>query len=152
MIIIFSIKGSELTWDIYFLFLGVTKHFQRIMSNAMNLNTFCKRKSKFSRPTMLVAACFVIPTVLHFIAEDQSSNQGIDRAICCNLCDCCTYFFLCWTHCDALSKVLMCCCDIRSTCIQLKSCASQWCTSCKFGAYCIHFDLARQRHMFVHND
>ena len=55
----------------------------------------------------------------------------------------------CWTRCDALSKVLKRCSDIRSKCVQLKSCASQWRTGLKFGANGIL--LARGRRTLVRN-
>ena len=63
---------------------------------------------------MLVVACRMLLIVLHFNAEDQSSNQNIDRAVSCNIRNFCTYIFLCATHSDALTRVLMHCGDIRS--------------------------------------
>ena len=46
----------------------------------------------FSGPTKLDVACRVIH-VLHFTAAEWSSYQNIDRAVSCNLCNFCTYFF-----------------------------------------------------------
>ena len=120
----YSLKfgGPELAWETYFLFFP---RVSRSTFKGSHHNTFGRWKFKFLKARHAGCSLSHDPTVLHIAAEEQSSNQNINRAISCNLRNFCSDF-LCLTCCDALTKVLMCCSDVRSRCIQLKSCVSQW--------------------------
>ena len=73
-------------------FHGVTKNFQRVTSNAMNFNTLWRWKSKFLKAHHADwLSCDL--TVSHFTDEEWSSNQNTGRAVCCDLCSFCIYFF-----------------------------------------------------------
>ena len=128
-------RGSELAWEIYFLSSrGSTRIFQgsRQMSWISTLSKY--QNPKISRPAMLVVACHVIG--LFYTTEDQSSNQTLIElfpVIYATFAQ--TVLNWCWTDCDTLTKILMCCSDIWCKCLQLK-CVSQWCAGHKFCALC----------------
>ena len=129
----------------------------------MNFSTFCRRKSKFLESPRIFKGSRQMPWISALFVD---KNPNFSRfAILVAACHMIRLFALhCWrsvqqpkhwwshflwftkllhilfpssTCCDASTKVL------RSRCIQLKFCASRWCTGHKVCVYCIR--LACQR-------
>ena len=142
--------GSELAWEIYFL---SSRGSPRIFKGSHQVPWISilseDENPNFSRPAMLFVACDVIQL---FCTSPPKSEQATKTLIepFPAIYGTFAHTFLMLTSLWCTDQSLVYCSNVRSKCIQLKPCSSQWCTGRKFGAYGIH--VAHQRCTFVRSN
>lgn len=143
--------GQELVWEIYFLSLRGSPRIYKGSRQMPWISTHSENKIQISRgpPCWLWLITWSDCSALHRWKSVKQPKRWQSHFLqFMQLVH--ILFFMLDFYCDAPTKVLMRFSDIRSECVQLKSCASQWCTGCNFGAYGIL--LARQIRAFVLNN
>ena len=87
IIFFFNLEIRVSMRNLFSCFQGVTKNFQRVTPNAINLRAFWRQNSKLLKAWHAGCGLSHDLTVLHFTGEEWSSNQNTERAVSCNLCD-----------------------------------------------------------------